>query len=68
MLRPAVVLSFCFTPSVSAAIFRAWYCVPFAYKDLEEHSYLAQDLATRCDGSKEHSDVVAVAWVFVLVC
>ena len=42
LLCPAVVLSFCFTPSVSAAVFRAWSCVQFAHKDLEQHSYLAE--------------------------
>jgi hypothetical protein len=68
LLLHTVVLSFCFTPSVSAAVFRAWYCVPFAHKDLEEHSYLAHDLSVRCDGSSEHQEVVSVAWVLVLVC
>jgi len=66
-LPVSLVVAFCFTPSVSASIFRAWHCVAFAYDDLEKQSFLAQDLSVRCDGSDEHSQVLAVAWVLVAI-
>lgn len=46
-LPVALVLAFCFTPSVSAYIFRAWHCLSFTYDDQIEHSYLARDLSVR---------------------
>ena len=61
----SLVLTFCFTPSVSASIFRAWHCVTFTYSDDEERSYLAQDLQIRCDDSPEHVSILAVAWPMV---
>jgi hypothetical protein len=61
----SLVLTFCFTPSVSASIFRAWHCVTFTYSDEEELSYLAQDLQIRCDGSPEHVSILTVAWPMV---
>ena len=66
-LPVSLVLAFCFTPSVSASLFRAWQCIPFAYDEQDERSFLAQDLSVRCDGSPEHSAVVSVAWPFVAV-
>ena len=63
----SLVLAFCFTPSVSARIFRAWYCLSFAYNAVEEHSFLAQDLSVRCDGSEEHSEILSVAWILVAI-
>jgi hypothetical protein len=53
----------CFTPSVSASVFRAWYGVSYSYDDYVEHSFLAQDLSVRCDGSDDHSSILAVAWI-----
>ena len=55
------VLAYCFTPSVTASIFRAWYCISFAHTEREDRSFLAEDLSVRC-GSDEHNNVVAVAW------
>ena len=61
-LPVSLVVSYCFTPSVSAQIFKAWHCVPFAYDELQEYSYLAYDLTIRCDGFAEHNNLVFVAW------
>lgn len=61
----SLVLSFCLTPSVCASIFKAWYCVEFDSSPTEVHSFLALDLSVRCDGSKEHRNIIAVAWVLV---
>jgi len=65
----ALVLTFCFTPPVSASIFRVWQCVSYSYDDAqdEKHSYLAEDLSIRCDGSPEHSNIINVAWPLVCV-
>jgi len=52
---------------VSAFIFRAWYCISFAYSDEEEHSYLAEDLAIRCGDFEEHTNIRFVAWVLVFI-
>ena len=65
LLPCSLVLTFCFTPSVSASIFHAWYCVAFTYSDEEELSYLAQDLQIRCDDSPEHFSILTVAWPMV---
>jgi len=65
-LPASLVVSFCFTPSVSASIFRAWYCLSFAYDELEEHSFLAEDLSVRCDASDgEYGSIQTIAWVLV---
>ena len=61
----SLVLTFCFTPSVSATIFRTWHCLPFVYDNMEIHSYLAEDLSIRCDGSQEHRDILAIAWFLI---
>eukprot|EP00966_Prymnesium_polylepis_P283080 6541207-Prymnesium_polylepis.1 len=49
----SLVVAFCFTPSVSAKTFHAWYCVSYEYSlqggQIEEHSFLAGDLNVRCD-------------------
>ena len=71
-LPVSLVLAFCFTPSVSANIFQAWYCLPYAYDDLDPHSeqwFLASDLSVRCDGfeSGERVKILAVAWLMVCV-
>jgi len=66
-LPASLVLAFCFTPSVSSSIFRAWYCISYSHDDLDEHSFLAQDPAVRCDGSDEHNRILTVAWIFVCV-
>jgi len=66
-LPASFILAFCFTPSVSAAVFRAWHCISFSYDDLEEHSFLEQDLSVRCDGSDRHKQVLAVAWGLVAI-
>eukprot|EP00966_Prymnesium_polylepis_P185202 4292401-Prymnesium_polylepis.2 len=52
---------------VSASIFRAWHCLSYAYDDVEERSFLAQDLAVRCDDSAEHNAILRIAWPMVLV-
>ncbi|KAL1499616.1 hypothetical protein AB1Y20_011815 [Prymnesium parvum] len=65
-LPASLVLSFCFAPTVCTSIFRAWYCVDFAYDHLEEHSFLAQDLSVRC-GSKEHNEILLTAWLLVAI-
>jgi hypothetical protein len=67
MLPASLVLTFIFTPSVSAAIFRAWYCVPYEYSDTEDYSFLGQDLDVRCDGSEEHDNILGVALAFVFL-
>jgi hypothetical protein len=66
-LPPALVLSFCFTPVVSATIFRAWHCVHFDYDGNEEWSYLVQDLSVRCYDSDAHKEVLTVAWFMVAI-
>ena len=64
----SLIATFCFTPSVSASLFRAWHCVSFAYNELEEFSYLAQDLSVRCNGnSAEYTKILAVAWPLVVL-
>lgn len=66
-LPVSLLLTYCFTPSVSASIFRAWHCVSFTYSELEELSFLAEDFRVRCDGSHEHAAVLAVAWPMVAI-
>ena len=66
-LPVSLVLAFCFTPSVSASIFRAWHCKSYAFDDVEEHSFLAEDPSVRCDGSDEHNEILVVAWVLVVI-
>lgn len=63
----SLVLAFCFTPPVSAEVFRAWYCVSYAYDEQSEHSFLAYDLSVRCDNSEEHNSIVAFAWILVFI-
>jgi len=67
----SLVVAFCFTPSVSAKTFHAWYCVSYEYSlqggQIEEHSFLAGDLNVRCDGFDEHDSILAVAWVLVTI-
>jgi succinate dehydrogenase/fumarate reductase cytochrome b subunit len=64
----SLIIAFCFTPAVSASVFRAWRCVRYAFDDFgEERSFLAHDPAVRCDGSPEHSEIIAVAWVLVAI-
>jgi len=66
-LPASLVVSFCFTPSVSSSIFRAWNCVSYSYNVEEEHAFLAQDLSVRCDEGSEHDDILMVAWAFVVI-
>jgi len=66
-LPASLVLAFCFTPSVSASIFQAWYCIAYAYDEMKEQSFLAQDPSVQCDGSDEHNKILAVAWVLVCI-
>ena len=66
-LPVSLVLAFCFTPSVCARIFRAWYCISYAYDETTRHSFLAEDLSVRCDGSEEHDNIMAVAWGLVVI-
>ncbi|KAL1499218.1 hypothetical protein AB1Y20_013725 [Prymnesium parvum] len=66
-LPASLVLAFCFTPSVSAVIFRAWYCVSFAFDKYEERRFLADDLSVQCDGSSEHNRILLIAWVMVAI-
>lgn len=66
-LPVSLVLAFCFTPSVSASIFKAWHCLSFAYDEDEEHSFLAQQLSVRCDGSPEYNNVLVIAWMGILL-
>jgi hypothetical protein len=62
----SLILAFCFTPSVSAAIFRAWYCVSFYYDEEVQHYFLAGDLTVRCmDSSPEYTRLTNVAWILV---
>lgn len=63
----SLILAFCFTPSVCANIFQAWHCVSFYYHGDEKHSFLASDLAIRCDGSQEHLRVTSLAWALIVV-
>ena len=48
-------------------MFRSWHCLKFEYDETEAHSFLAQDLLVRCDGSDEHKRVLAIAWILVAV-
>jgi hypothetical protein len=61
----SLVVSFCFTPSVSAFVFQAWQCDQFLFSETEEHSFLGQDLSVRCFDSDDHRQIVAVAWILV---
>jgi hypothetical protein len=67
----SLIIAFCFTPSLSASIFRAWQCLTFSYNDkstpIEEHSFLAQDLDVRCDDSADYGNILVVAWVLVAI-
>ena len=38
----SLVVNFCFTPSVSAFIFRAWHCEPFVYDLSKDYHFLGQ--------------------------
>jgi hypothetical protein len=65
-LPTSLILAFCFTPSVSAAIFRVWYCVSFYYDEEVKHYFLAGDLTVRCeDSSPEYASLTSLAWVLV---
>lgn len=66
-LPVSLVLAFCFTPSVSASIFKAWHCLSYAYNEDEEYSFLAQELSVRCDGSSEYNNVLVIAWALILL-
>jgi hypothetical protein len=66
-LPVSLLLTFCFTPSVSASVFRAWYCIPYTWSELEERSYLAEDVRIRCDGSPEHNNILTIAWPMVVI-
>jgi len=67
-LPVSLFLTFCFTPSVSSTIFRAWHCVSFPFNDFgEERSFLAQDMSVSCDESEEYSRVLLVAWILVTI-
>jgi hypothetical protein len=62
----SLVLAFCFTPSVSAAIFRVWNCVSFYYDENAKQYFLAGDLTVRCDDtSPEYMHLQNLAWVLV---
>eukprot|EP00966_Prymnesium_polylepis_P171924 3975829-Prymnesium_polylepis.1 len=61
----SLVISFCFTPSVSAFIFQAWHCEPYVYDATQDFDYLGQDLSVRCGDSDEHRSIVTTAWIFV---
>ena len=63
-LPTSLVLAFCFTPSVSAQTFKAWFCKSYAFDDVEKHSFLAQEPSVRC-GSDEHDEILSVAWLLV---
>jgi hypothetical protein len=66
-LPVSLVFSYCFTPSVSAQIFKAWHCLSFAYDETQQHSFLAYDLTIRCDGFAEHNNILFVAWQLVVI-
>ena len=69
-LTPAgLFLVFCFVPSVSAAIFRAWSCQAYTISPpseaLEQVEYMRQDASVEC-GSPEHDSITLLA-VLLLV-
>lgn len=67
MLSVSLVVAFCFTPSVSKEIFSSWDCESFSYDDKSEHSFLKQDLAVQCNGSREHNEILVIAWILTAV-
>lgn len=67
LLPSALVVAFCFAPSVSASTFGTWRCLPYYYDDEVQYEFLAQDLSIRCDGSDVYKELVRVAWVFVAI-
>lgn len=64
-LSIVLLIAFCFTPNVSMYIFLSWDCVAFTYDERSSHSYLEKNLAVRCDGSDEHSEILMLAWALV---
>ncbi|KAL1512046.1 hypothetical protein AB1Y20_005320 [Prymnesium parvum] len=67
LLPTSLVLAFCFTPSVSANIFRVWHCERYEYAPFEERLFLASDLSVRCDDSSEYDDLIVAAWVLIAI-
>ncbi|KAL1498936.1 hypothetical protein AB1Y20_013457 [Prymnesium parvum] len=63
----SLVITFAFTPSVSAAIFTVWHCESFFYDDEVQYSYLEQDVSIRCDGSDEYNQILGTAWALIAV-
>ena len=63
-----VIVSF-LVASVSARIFQARSCVGFIVDDAtqEERFFLREDLSITCYQSEEHSQLVSLMWVFVIV-
>lgn len=66
-LPVSLVLTFCFTPSVSALTFRAWHCIGFADALDKEKHFLALDLSVSCDDSHAYNRVLVVAWTLVAI-
>ena len=65
----SLVLAFCFTPSVSTAIFRAWLCKAFYYSDDPslKREFLVQDPMMSCDDDPRYDQMVRIAWVLVAI-
>lgn len=63
----SLILTFCFTPSVSTRIFESWYCLSFNYGKDVTYNYLATDLSVRCENNDEYDHLISVSWVLIAV-
>jgi hypothetical protein len=73
----ALLVTFCFVPSVSASIFASWSCEPYGSVDAvaimdatereETIEYLRKDLGVVCHDSDEHKRILTVAYVLMVL-
>ena len=70
----ALLVSFCFVPSVSMTIFQSWLCVEYQFDggDLDSvtsHSFLRSDLSIRCSSGgfsdQEHDTITSIAFALI---
>ena len=68
---PSLVLIFCFVPSVSSFIFRAWSCQAYVKSsqgaDQDLIKYTKQDASVVCSTS-DHDSIKAIAGVLIALC
>ena len=57
-LGPCLFVVFLFAPNTNRAVFQTWDCVPFQFREAEEHYYMRNALDIRCP-SGEHDSIAA---------